>query len=304
MKTSKKISGVIVPIITPVDDRDRVDEKSFRAVITNCLNAGVNGIFVGGSAGMGPLLTETQWRRAMEIARDTVGAEFTLMGGIICPSTGQALEHLAFLEKTGFDTFAITPTFYITIEHENQFIKHFETCYNNTDMEMVVYNIPGCTNSNIPLTAVAQMAEKGWFKVMKESSGDKNYFTEIMKIAREHDLTVLQGSEVDIEWGLTIGAQGIVPVCANFEPATFVSTWDAACKKDLARLAQMQQRIHEAKSNVICVSENWVAGIMYAASLLGFGSGKPVAPICEISNEAKAHIEKFMQAKPQSKQKV
>ena len=63
-----KVEGVIVPIITPVDEYENIDKKAFRAVIDHCIDAGVNGIFVGGSAGMGPLLKDDQWKIMVETA--------------------------------------------------------------------------------------------------------------------------------------------------------------------------------------------------------------------------------------------
>ena len=40
MKNKAIVSGVIVPVITPVDNNECVDEKAFRQVIRRCLHAG------------------------------------------------------------------------------------------------------------------------------------------------------------------------------------------------------------------------------------------------------------------------
>ena len=56
-----ELAGVVVPAITPVDDEDRVDEAAFRKGLRRLISAGVHAIFVGGSAGEGPLLTAYEW---------------------------------------------------------------------------------------------------------------------------------------------------------------------------------------------------------------------------------------------------
>ncbi len=68
MNSYENIKGVIVPVITLVDSQENIDISAFRAVIRRFLDAGIDGIFAGGSAGMGPLLTDNQWAVAMETA--------------------------------------------------------------------------------------------------------------------------------------------------------------------------------------------------------------------------------------------
>ena len=60
------LRGVIVPLITPIDSEERVDEAGLRRLIRRLEGAKVHGLFVGGSAGEGPLLPRTsgeRWRK-------------------------------------------------------------------------------------------------------------------------------------------------------------------------------------------------------------------------------------------------
>ena len=284
------LHGVVVPVITPVDNNENVDQVAFRAVIRRCVDAGVDGIFAGGSAGMGPLLSDDQWKIAMEIACDEVGGACALLGGAIATSTRRTVEKIRFLERVGFRHMAVTPTFYITMSDPAQFLHHFDACRQATDMDMVVYNIPSCTYSNIPLAVFEQMAEAGWYKTIKESSGDRAYFQEALRIAHRHDLCLLQGNEPDIEWGLLAGAAGIVPVCANYEPTTYVAAWEAINHKDLALLNSVQKRIDFIRDELLIKSENWIAGVMYGLSTLGIGQGKTVAPLGGLSERSQKRI--------------
>jgi 4-hydroxy-tetrahydrodipicolinate synthase len=287
----RKISGVIVPVVTPIDGNERVDEKAFRAVIRRCINSGVRGIFVGGSAGMGPMFTDTEWKRAMEIARDEVRHECSLMAGVICTSTACALERIRFLEQIHYETMVVTPTYYITLSRDEDFKTHFEECRQASDMEMIIYNIPSCTYSQIPLGVVEDMADRNWFSAIKESSGNRQYFKQMALIAERHNITLLQGNEPDIEWGLKLGASGIVPVCANFEPKTFVQACAAAAEADYIRLKELQGRIDYLRENLLVQSELWISGIMYGLKTLGIGSGIPLKPLPQVSEKTKQRID-------------
>ena len=47
----KEIHGIIPAVITPFDDRDRIDEWAFRTIINFLIDNKVHGIFPAGSQG-------------------------------------------------------------------------------------------------------------------------------------------------------------------------------------------------------------------------------------------------------------
>lgn len=288
----KGLHGVVVPVITPVDNKQKVDEEAFRAVIRMCIAAGADGIFAGGSAGMGPLLTESEWVRCMEIAYDEVNGDCTLLGGIITTSTLRALERIRILEQIGYDKIAVTPTFYITLKTDEEILSHFGACRESTSMEIIGYNIPSCTHSSISPKAMRSMCRRQWFTAIKESSGDRVYFGELLKIAKEYGINLLQGNEPDIAWGLSLGAQGMVPVCANFDPVTFTALYAAWQKGDVQRVSGLQERILEIREiSQFSHGGNWIAGIMCAAARRGIGSGIPLLPIQPLDAKGQALID-------------
>jgi 4-hydroxy-tetrahydrodipicolinate synthase len=239
------------------------------------------------------MLSDSQWQILMETARQSVSNEKILLGGVICTSSRIAVEKIKILEKIGFKHIAVTPTYYITLNRDDQFLRHFDICRNSTDMEMIVYNIPSCTNSQIPLSVLEKMAQEGWFSALKESSGDRGYFESALRVLHNYDLSILQGNEPDIEWGLSRGAEGIVPVCANYEPATFVTAWNASQKADKKLLGEAQKRIDYVRDVILVQSENWIAGIMYALASENIGNGKPLEPLNEISKQSKEAIDQL-----------
>ena len=86
------------------------------------------------------------------------------------------------------------------------------------------------------------MARRGWFRYMKESSGHFDYFRRLAVEGAEVGLKVLEGEEPHIAKGLLAGAVGIVPVCANYEPATYLAAYRGPAR-DEAALVRLQERI-------------------------------------------------------------
>ncbi len=290
-ESTEVIEGVIVPLLTTVDEEERVDEPAMRALIRHCLEGGVNGIFVGGTSGFGPLLTDDQWERLMEIARDEVDDSVPLLGGVIATSTVRAIERIRVLDRIGFRHMVVTPTFYVTPTREEEFLTHFDGCRQATAMDLIVYNIPSCTGASIPVTTIAEMVRRGWTGVIKESSGDQDYFLELTKAVSESATTILQGNEPDIAWGLSVGAKGMVPVCGNYAPSLFAAAWSANQAGDETRLAELQRHIMAVRETLLLGDKSWLAGAMYGVHTLGIGNGKVLRPIQELSDEQKREID-------------
>jgi 4-hydroxy-tetrahydrodipicolinate synthase len=94
---NNRIAGVIVPVITPVDEQDHVDEDAYRGLLRFLMGSGVHGIFVGGTAGEGPLLTLDEWERMAVIAFEECHGKVHLLGGTLDTSTRRVIEKAKIL---------------------------------------------------------------------------------------------------------------------------------------------------------------------------------------------------------------
>ncbi len=296
MKTNtQRPGGLIVPVLTPLTESGKVDEAAQLKLITRCIEAGADAIFVGGSAGMGPMLTDAQWEHALASAVAAVGEKALLFSGIIAPSTQRALQQIEVSRRAGCKAIVVTPTFYITLTRPAEMIAHFQAGRDATDQELIVYNIPSCTNSSIPVEVIRHAAEQGWTRSVKESSGDRDYFASVLNAIRGLDVAVLQGNEPDICWGLKSGAAGIVPVCANCEPETCAAAVRAAKEQDWSALELLQERIDLVRDTILVGDHNWISGLFCALNVLGIGNGKPLLPLQEVDHERRDRISAFFE---------
>jgi len=294
-----ELSGVIVPVITPVDDEERVEEATFRRILRRLIDAGVHALFVGGSAGEGPLLVPREWQRMVEIACDEVNGALPLLGGAMDTSTGRVKEKIRHLAKTGFKYFVLTPSYYYNLQAPGEHLRLFSECAQSGDgMAMIVYNIPSAVNTQIPVEVIVELARRGLTKYCKESSADIGYFRRLMAEAAPYGLKVFMGEEPNIAEALLGGASGIVPVCANLEPETFIRAYAAGLRKDRAELARLQERILLVRSHLPRLAPCWIAGVKYSVAVLGLGSGRPVSPLQPLTAEEKQKLENFIHAAP------
>jgi len=285
------LHGIVVPVITPVDEEDRIDGAAFRRVIRYLIEAGVHGLFVGGSAGEGPLLTWPEWARMMEVALDEVSGVIPILGGVMETSTRRTIEKLKLLQGMGYRYYAVSPTYYIVTRSSQEHLRLFGACKEACpEMEMVVYNIPSCVGSSIALDTFLEMGRRGWMRYCKESSGDPNLLLPLIAQGRELGLRVLVGEERLMYDGLLAGGVGAVPVGANYEPETYIHLYEAGVRGDRDELARHFERARYV-CGILTGGTSWLAGIKYALSQRGMGNGRPVSPLQPTEEERRLLID-------------
>jgi len=293
LNTNTELHGIVVPVITPVDEEDCVDGAAFCRVIRYLIEAGVHGLFVGGSAGEGPLFTLPEWTRMMEIALDEVNGAVPILGGIMETSTRRAVEKLKLLQAMGYRYYAVSPTYYIVTRSAEEHLRLFGSCKEAVpEMEMVVYNIPSCVGSSIALETFLEMGRRGWMRYCKESSGDSNLLLPLIAQGRELGLRVLIGEERLMYDGLLAGGVGAVPVGANYEPETYIRLYEAGVRGDKDELARQFERARYV-CGILTGGTSWLAGIKYALSQRGMGNGRPVSPLQPTEDEHKLRIDRI-----------
>jgi 4-hydroxy-tetrahydrodipicolinate synthase len=292
----KQLSGVVVPVITPVDAEDHVEEASFRKVLRRLIESGVHVLFVGGSAGEGPLFPLSEWVRLMEIAHEEVGEALPLLGGVMETSSKRVGEKIKLLKQIGFEHYVVTPSFYFPLKNKDEHLRLFADCKEQDDgMNLIPYNLPGIVKAEIPIEVLVDVTRRGWVTYCKESSANLDYFRQLVTEGREAGLKVFMGDEKNMREGLKMGAVGIVPSSANFEAQSFVIAYNAALAGDEVTLNNAYVRIMELRENLPLASDYFVSGVKYALACIGIGSGKPVSPMSPLTPEQQEKIKQFVQ---------
>lgn len=295
MAAPRDLAGVFPPVLTPTDDQDRVEEAALRRAIRRLLLAGVHGLFLGGTAGEGPLLVEREWRRLMQIAHDEVAGRVPLLGGVQDCSTGKVVEKIQHLRALGYGHCVVTPTFYVGSKTSAEQLRLFAACREAAgDMEVIAYNIPQVTGTTIAVETFCELGRRGWVRHCKESSGDLTFLRRLIREGGDCGLRVLMGDEQNAAAGLLAGARGLVNLCANLEPRTYVRLYEAAERRDEAALASIQGHINRLVETIVLTGPCFVAGPKYFLARLGLGRGVPVSPLEPVSAEQAGMIDAYL----------
>ncbi|WP_028922509.1 dihydrodipicolinate synthase family protein [Pseudonocardia acaciae] len=237
---ASRLRGVIPPLATPLDPSGAVDLGSLRRLVRFQVDAGVHGVFLGGSTGEVALLDSGQRRALVETAVDEVAGVVPVLVGAIDTGTNRVIEQARAASAMGADAAVVTAPFYVQ-PHPDEIVAHFRAVREAVDIPVVAYDIPSAVGFRLTPDVVSALAESGAAVGLKDSSGDLTTFREIVR--RLPGFPVLTGSELLADVSVRLGAVGLVPGLGNVDPHGYLRLFEAARAGDFAGAAVEQDRL-------------------------------------------------------------
>ena len=217
--------GVVPPVITPLMNDETLDKEAFCKLIDKLVNADCSALFICGTAGIGPALTDEQYTRVLQTAIKAAPGHIPLLAGVMEPSTARAIHRLRLAEKIGYKYAVLSVPYFFVPRSDREIMTHFGECARATSMNIIAYNLPQYTRCNIPVEILLAMHRRGWIGGIKESSGDREFFSRLCLKGNEAGLPVFQGNRPVFAELSELHASGIVPVPANVDPELYVKAW-------------------------------------------------------------------------------
>jgi dihydrodipicolinate synthase/N-acetylneuraminate lyase len=170
-QSPKKVRGLFTAIITPFDDKGRVDVGALSGLVRFQVSKGAEGIFPCGSTGLGPMLSISERKEVAETAIKAAKGRVPVVVQVGSADTGSSIELAKHAEEAGaYAVASLTPYYYKPGERAT--IKHFDAISQAIDIPLLVYNIPPFTGNNLQPSALAAMAKSGTVQGIKDSSRD------------------------------------------------------------------------------------------------------------------------------------
>jgi 4-hydroxy-tetrahydrodipicolinate synthase len=274
---AKKYIGVIPPIITPVDEHENVDEKGFRKLLDHCVEHGIHGIFVVGSNGETMALTQAERDRTIKIALDEVAGRIPVMCGVMDSSTRRVIENIKRLEQMGGEVAVVTPVFYARHATQDETVRHFEEIAKNTNIQLMIYNIPPFTGQTLKAETIFKIAEIDKVIGYKDTSGNFPDFIKCLYHFAGTDFVLHQGATNLAAASILLGGDGYIPSMAPLFPEPFIKMYEYARQGDIQKTMYYNKIILET-SSIWPMAKSQTASTKYALSKLGFCDKRVIQP--------------------------
>jgi 4-hydroxy-tetrahydrodipicolinate synthase len=240
-----QLGGIFVPMLTPLDADERVDETSLRRLVDFLVGAGVHGIWAMGTTGEFAGIAEAERARAIQATVEEVAGRVPVIANIGDSSTGLALRHARHAVEAGADALALTPPHYYP-HSMDEMLTHFRAMKEAfPDLPLLVYNIPQTVKVKMSVATTLQLAREGTVQGIKDSQNDLRWFRMLAVAIRgdglEDQFRLFLGTRILIDAALVIGAHGAIPATSNVAPAAAAEAWEAAVRGDFTLSARAQE---------------------------------------------------------------
>ncbi len=225
------ITGTGVAIITPFSD-NKVDYDSLSKVIEHVIIGGIDYIVALGSTGETATLNEKESRSILDFVIDKINGRVPLVAGNFgANNTTEICKKLRRYNFDGIDAILSSSPAYVKPNQEGIF-QHFKAMSEHTDTPIILYNVPGRTQSNMEWYTTVRLAEESsTFIGIKEATGNLIQTTRILK-NRPKDFKVVSGDDEVALPMIACGGDGVISVMANVLPKLFSDMMSAALSGD------------------------------------------------------------------------
>lgn len=211
---SIKWKGVFPAMTTKFTAEDKLDLPLLAKNIEAQIEAGIDGIILGGTLGEASVLSNAEKETLIKYTVDMINGRIPVVLNIAEGSTREALKQAEYATQWGADGLMMLPPMRYKADHRET-VTYFKTVAGSTDLPIMVYNNPVDYKTEITLDMFEEMIECANIQAVKESTRDVSNVTRL-KTRFGNRLKVLCGIDTIATEELALGAEGWVGglVCA------------------------------------------------------------------------------------------
>lgn len=271
------IKGVIVPILTPIDENELIDEAKLRDQVDYVINGGVLGILAFGSNGEFYAVEDEEMERGLKIMVDQAAGRVPVYFGIGAISTKKCCRLAKMAVENGAAGISVLQPMFLK-PTETELYNHFKTIAESVpETPMLLYNNPGRVGYTMSAGLVERLAKEFVNIVgMKDTSGDITQTAEFIRRTRGTDFKVFGGKDTLLYASMCHGAVGGVCTAANFMPELITDVYNKFVAGDLQGSLEAQFKLNPVRLSMDPASFPVAAKDM--ANLRGRNVGLPYKP--------------------------
>ncbi len=284
--------GLIVPILTPFDNEEKLDVEALKNHVDFLVEKGVHGIFPLGTAGEFALLSADERVKVIEAVIDAVNGRVPVYAGVSDPGTMNAVNYARAARDLGADAVVATPPFYYKTDEEG-ILNHFTSIVERSEIPLIIYNIPSWTHQPVSLRVAERLAEHDLVIGMKYTTNDLHSFWEYVQALGDR-ISMLIGADSLFYSALEFGADGAVLGGANVAPDLFAEIYNTHARGD-------REASFEAQRRVLPIVEamelgTFPAALKEAMRLIGRPMGEVRKPLTPLSEAEKRTVAEYLKS--------
>lgn len=273
------IRGSLVPNITIFDQQGNIDKEKTMWHMRWMFEKGVDGLFLTGSYGAGPLMSNEERIEIFKLAKK-VKDEFKgkyLIAHVGCADTKSTVELAKAAEQVGVEAVGAVPPFYYKYE-EDKVVQYYKDIVDSVKIPVFAYNNPETTRFTFTLGTVKKIQEAG-VKGIKDSSMNVGFLSTVFYDAKinSKDFKVIIGTSTGWLPFYYMGIDTMIAGMCNYAPEVISAmyTWTLNGEKEKSEKSYkvMMELVSKFKFTDSTIASHMA---LYAR---GFDAGFPRKPM-------------------------
>lgn len=282
---------VITAMVTPFDENLNVHFDYVEQFVDYLIDEqGSESLVVCGTTGESPTLTEEEKLEMFRIVTARAKGRCKVIAGTGSYDTANTIKLTKKAEKLGADGILLVSPYYNRPD-QNGLYAHFRAVAEETDLPIMLYNIPKRTGVTIAANTIVRLANDcSNIVASKESHVDLNLITSVIGQAPE-GFKVYSGDDIMLLPMMSIGAHGVVSVASHLIGRDIHRMVQTFLSGNVAEAARMHASMQE-KFNALFRLPNPVM-VKTALRLRGIEVGGVRLPLVNGSDEDERYIGKL-----------
>ncbi|ADT86348.1 4-hydroxy-tetrahydrodipicolinate synthase [Vibrio sp. Vb2880] len=284
-------SGSIVALITPFNHDGEVDYLSLKKLVDYHIEAGTDAIVSVGTTGESSTLTIEEHVKVVEKTLEFSDGRIPVIAGTGANATHESVTFSRLLNNTGIAGYLSVTPYYNKPTQEGLF-QHYKAISQETDIPVILYNVPGRTAVDLHPETVARLAELKSIVALKDATGDLSR----VALHRElcgNDFVLLSGDDATGLEFVKLGGQGVISVTNNVAAADMANMMHLALAGKFEEAEIINQRLMPLHKGLFI--ESSPIPVKWAAHKLGLiAEGDLRLPLTELSEQARPLVAQAM----------
>lgn len=274
------VLGLHTAIVMPFLN-GKIDYKNLEKIIDFQHKSGVDGIVLNGTTGEAPTITDNEFVESANYVLEKWADKLHITIGISSNSAADLVKKESVLQIKPH-AFLVTPPSYSKPSQEGIY-RHFEALAKNTDVPIIVYNVPSRTVSDVLPETLKKLTEN--FKNIvgiKDATGSfPRFVAEQFLLKHNKNFSFLTGDDPTSLHFLLSGGHGIVSVVSNIVPNLVKKMIDLTLQNKKDEAFDILFKLFNI-TRLMFVETNPMP-VKYAMYRMGFCSLEYRLPMCEPS---------------------
>jgi len=289
------LTGVIVPMVTPVTKNGLIDRLHAKKLINFLLDHGAIP-FIMGTTGEATSLSIKERAVFVKILIENQRENQPLIVGVIGLSHEETITEANKYLSWGIDAVVITLANYFQLTEEQMF-QYFFSLSESIHGNMILYNIPKTVHMSIPLDVIDRLSRINSIIGVKDSEMNEERLEKSLALWKDRaDFKHFVGVNSLMAKGLQLGTDGLVPSTGNFQPELYMKLFEAGKEgrmNDALLIQEVSNKLSKIYQEGKTLGES-IAALKVLLSEMNLCQPWMLSPLTQLSEiEANEILKKF-----------